>query len=118
MKAAIVVAGMQDMGAIDQHDLARLAHDHADGERARFGAGKFLRKDLRGGIFSDNASVAVIVHLHRLYGARQHDADMVCGRALGKDRILFIEIFHPCPEANEHAEQILIPDVGKKGAFF
>ena len=118
MEAAVIVAGMEDMGAVDQHDLARLTHDHADGKRGRFRAGEGFRKDLRGGKLAEDASVSVVVHLHDLHGARQNDADKLRGRALGENRVLLIEKFHPRAQANEHTEQVFLLDFRKKRTFF
>ena len=118
MEAAIIMAGVQDVRAINQHNFSRLIGYKADRKRARFRAGKFLRKNLRGGNFTEDTSVSVIVHLHHLHGARQNDADVSCGGAFGKDRIFFIEIIHARAQTNEHTEQILLPDIGEKRAFF
>ena len=79
MKSAVVLTGVQDMGAFDQHDLAGLAGDDGDGQTGAFRAGKCLREELRGLDVRDDASVAVKVHLYDLCLAGQYDAD-VSGR--------------------------------------
>ena len=118
MKATAVGAGVKDVTAVDEHDLAGIVGNDGDGERVYLGTGKRLRKELGGSDTRQDASVSVIVHLNDLCRARQNDADVFGGYALGKDRIFFVKGFHLCPKATQHPQQVFFLNIAKKGAFF
>ena len=117
MKAAVVGTGVQNVRAVDQHDLARLVCDHAHGQCRYLRAGERLGKDLRRPHFAEDTAVAVIVHLQDLCRARQHDADVLCHRPLGEYGVFLVKLRHLCTKTRQHAEQILVLDLRKQGTF-
>ena len=118
MEAAIVGTGVQNVAAVDQHDLAGLVGNDGDGELVGLGTGKLLGKYLRDGHLIEQRAVAVIIDLNDLHRPREDDADMVDLIALGKNGVFFVKGLHSSAEAMEHAIQIFVCNALKKGAFF
>ena len=87
MKATVVVAGVENVRAVDKHHVGGLVGNHCDGERLYLGGGKVLGKHFRGTHGGKNASVAEIVHVHDLHRAREYDADVSGDGAFGKNGV-------------------------------
>ena len=71
VEAAVVVAGVEDVRAVDEHDLGGLVCNDAHGHLVNFCAGECLAEDLAIGMLGEDASVAEIVDLDNVNGSRK-----------------------------------------------
>ena len=90
VEKALVGAGIQNMPAVDQHDLTGFVGNHRYRHGRHFRAGELFAEYLSRSQLRQNTPVAVIVHTDHLYGAGEHDPQILGRGSLGKDGVFFV----------------------------
>ena len=106
MERASVLAGVQNMRAVDEHDLALLRSRHGHGHNTLTGTRESLAEELSRTHVSENAPVSKVVRAADLRTSREHDPNKSCGISLAEHRVFFIIAVDVRTKAVEHLHEI------------
>ena len=113
MKSAVVTAGVKDMATINEHNIAGLSGNNGDRKRFRFRASESFAEHFSGAADRKQASVSVVIHLQNLGGTGKHNPDILGRFAFRQDGVLLIKLYYFRPQAPQHTQQVILPDLGE-----